>query len=155
MSELLHVGRISRAHGLKGQVHVDLTTDRTERLDQGSRLLAGDRWIEVEHAARHGQTWLVRFVGVNDRDAAEALVRRSLQAEPIDDPDAFWVHDMVGAEVVEVSGVARGRCVAIHANPAHDMLELDSGALVPVTFVHAVADGVITIDPPEGLFDLD
>jgi 16S rRNA processing protein RimM len=39
-------------------------------------------------------------------------------------------------------------------NPAADLLELDSGALVPVTFVVSAAEGVVTIDPPEGLFDL-
>ena len=40
------------------------------------------------------------------------------------------------------------------ANPAHDLLELDSGALVPVVFITAAAPGRLTIDPPEGLFDL-
>jgi hypothetical protein len=43
--------------------------------------------------------------------------------------------------------------VAVIDNPAHALLELDSGALVPVTFVVDNADGVITIDPPEGLFE--
>lgn len=153
MTELLTVGRIGRAHGLKGQVHVELTTDRTERLDPGTRLLAGDDWLEVTTAARHGQGWLVRFAGVDDRTAAERIGGRPLRAEPIDDPDALWIHEMVGADVVEVSGTARGRCVAVIANPAHDILELDSGGLVPVTFVVAMADGVITIDPPDGLFE--
>lgn len=155
MSEapLLQVGRIGKPHGLKGLVHVDLTTDRTERLDPGTRLLAGDDWLEVESAARHGQTWLVRFRGVEDRTGAERIASRPLRAEPIDDPDALWVHEMVGASVVERDGTERGRCTAVLANPAHDLLELDSGALVPVTFVVGVADGTITIDPPEGLFD--
>ena len=147
------MGRIGKPHGLKGLVHVDLTTDRTERLDVGSRLLAGDDWLEVVTAARHGQTWLVRFQGVEDRTDAERIANRTLRAEPIHDPDALWVHEMVGAEVVERDGTPRGRCVAVIANPAHDLLELESGALVPVTFVVGVADGTITIDPPEGLFE--
>jgi 16S rRNA processing protein RimM len=67
----------------------------------------------------------------------------------------MWVHEMVGAEVVETTGVSRGRCTAVIANPAHDIIELDTGALVPVTFVVGMTDGVITIDPPEGLFDFD
>jgi 16S rRNA processing protein RimM len=153
LTGLLQVGRIGRPHGLKGMVHVDLTTDRTERLDPGTRLLAGEEWLEVETAARHGQTWLVRFVGVEGREGAERIANRPLRAEPIHDPDAHWVHEMVGAAVVEVNGTERGRCVAVLANPAHDILELDSGALVPATFVQSVTGGVITIDPPEGLFD--
>lgn len=153
MTDLLTVGRIGRPHGLKGQVHVELSTDRTERLAVGSRLLAGDDWLEVETAARHGQHWLVRFVGVGDRTAAEAIANRPLRAEPIDDPDALWVHELLGADVVEANGTRRGRCVAVVANPAHDILELEGGALVPVTFVVGVADGVITIEPPAGLFE--
>jgi 16S rRNA processing protein RimM len=155
LTDLLQVGRIGRPHGLKGLVHVDLTTDRTERLDPGTRLFAGDEWLEVETSARHGQTWLVRFVGVDGRDGAERIANRPLRAEPIDDPDAHWVHEMVGAAVVEVNGTERGRCVAVLANPAHDILELDTGALVPAIFIESVADGVITIDPPEGLFDFE
>ena len=76
-----------------------------------------------------------------------------MYAEPIDDPDALWVHHLVGAAVVELDGTERGRCVAVIDNPAADLLELDSGALVPVTFVVGFDDGVVTIDPPEGLFE--
>jgi 16S rRNA processing protein RimM len=155
LTDLLTVGRIGKPHGLKGQLHVDLTTDRTERLTPGTRLLAGEEWLEVETSARHGRGWLVRFIGVDDRTGAERVANRSLRAESIDDPDALWVHDMVGAEVVEINGVSRGRCTAVIANPAHDIIELDSGFLVPVTFVVGMTDGVITIDPPEGLFDFD
>ena len=61
----------------------------------------------------------------------------------------------VGAGVVTASGGdAVGTCVAVGANPASDLLELDSGALVPVVFVVDRAAGRVTIDPPEGLLDL-
>jgi 16S rRNA processing protein RimM len=96
----------------------------------------------------------VHFEGVDDRRAAEALARVVLAAEPIDDPDTLWVHQLIGAEVVEVAGTSRGRCVAVIDNPAADLLELESGALVPATFVVSFADGIVTIDPPEGLFEL-
>ena len=76
-------------------------------------------------------------------------------AEPLDDPDELWVHELVGEAVVETDGTARGRCVAVVENPAADLLELDSGALVPVVFVVDHADGRIVIDPPAGLFDED
>ena len=59
-----------------------------------------------------------------------------------------------GAEVVTVGGEAVGRCAGVLANPAADLIELDSGALVPVVFVVDRTPGRVTIDPPDGLFDL-
>jgi 16S rRNA processing protein RimM len=151
---LLEVGRIGRAHGVRGDVFVTLTTDRVERLAIGSRLKAGDRWLTVTAASRSNDRWRVHFEGVDDRDSAEALSRTVLAAEPIEDPNALWVHQLIGAEVIEATGTARGRCVAVIDNPAADLLELESGALVPAAFVVSFAEGVVTIDPPEGLFEL-
>jgi 16S rRNA processing protein RimM len=151
---LLEVGRVGRAHGLRGDVLVHLTTDRVERLAPGSRLKAAERWLTVTAASRSNDRWRVHFEGVDDRNAAEALGGVVLAGEPIDDPDTLWVHQLIGASVIEVSGTPRGRCVAVIENPAADLLELESGALVPASFVVAVGDGVVTIDPPEGLFEL-
>ena len=77
-----------------------------------------------------------------------------LRAEAVDDPAEMWVHDLVGAEVVDRRRRHLGRCTGVVANPAADLLELDSGALVPVVFVVDHTPGRVTIDPPEGLFDL-
>ena len=154
---LREVGRIGRAHGVQGELYVTLITDRVERVAPGARLLAGSQWLTVAEARLQPQRWLVRFVGVDDRTAAEKLTNSVLQAEPIDvddDDDALWVHQLIGSRVVDQHGVDRGTCVAVIDNPAHDILELDSGALVPVIFVVSCVDGVATIDPPEGLFDL-
>ena len=64
------------------------------------------------------------------------------------------MHELIGADVVEVDGTASGSCVAVVANPAADLLELDAGALVPVVFVTSSSPTAsITIDPPPGLFD--
>ncbi len=102
--------------------------------------------------------WLVHFAGVDDRTAAEPLVGRRLHAEPLPADatgrDELWVHDLIGSRVVEINGTERGTCVGVLANPAHDLIELDGGALVPVTFVVSCVDGVTTIDPPDGLFEL-
>jgi 16S rRNA processing protein RimM len=95
----------------------------------------------------------VRFAGIGDRTAAERFTDSRLFAAPIDDPAALWVHELVGANVVEVDGTERGRCLAVVENPAADLLELDTGALVPMSFVVTFADGVVTIDPPDGLFE--
>lgn len=156
--DLREIGRIGRAHGVRGAVYVTLVTDRTERLDPGARVCAGGRWFTVVTSRPQSQRWLVEFDGVVDRTAAEALTGRTLSAEPLPSDvagDELWVHDLIGAQVVETDGTGRGTCTSVVANPAHDLLELDGGWLVPVTFVVSCVDGVITIDPPDGLFDLD
>lgn len=151
---LLEVGRIAKAHGIRGEVAVVLTTDRLERLAPGAVLQTRRGALEVVASRPHQTGHLVAFAGVSDRDAAEALRGLVLQAEPLDDPDELWVHDLVGRQVVEVDGTARGRVTALEVNPASDLLVLDSGALVPLTFVVDAAAEQLVVDAPEGLFDL-
>jgi 16S rRNA processing protein RimM len=151
---LLEVGRIEKAHGLRGHVVVRLVTNRAERVAAGAELSAGDRTLTVLESTPHGDRWIVRFDGVSDRDAADALRGTVLRAEPLDDPDELWVHDLIGADVVESDGTARGRVVEVLANPASDLLVLDGGALVPVRFVVHVEPGRrIEVDVPPGLFE--
>jgi len=152
--DLLEVGRIGRAHGVKGDVFVHLSSDRTERVAVGGRLFTQGRWLVITASSPSTDRWRVHFEGIDDRNAAEALTGAVVSAEPIDDPDVLWIHELIGAAVVEVDGTDRGRCVSVIDNPAADLLELDSGALVPVTFVTGMTDGVITVDPPDGLFEL-
>lgn len=153
---LVEVGRTFRAHGVRGDVAMQLFTDRAERLAAGARLKVGDVWVTVVSARDAATRWLVHFEGVDDRTAAERLANRPVFAEPLADRgDDLYVDDVVGARVVDVHGTDHGRCIAVVENPAHDLLELESGALVPVVFVTGLRDGVLTIDPPEGLFDLD
>ena len=151
---VLEVGRISRPHGLRGEVVVALTTDRLERLAPGSTLET-DRGDLVVRAARpHQDRWIVAFDGHATREQADGLRGLALRARAVDDPDEMWVHELIGAEVVTVGGEALGRCAGVVANPASDLLELESGALVPVVFVVDRAPGRLTVDPPDGLFDL-
>jgi 16S rRNA processing protein RimM len=154
-ADTLEVGRLGRAHGIRGDMVVILTTDRVERVAPGSRLLAGDRWLTVVSSRPQSDRWVVHFDGIDDRTTAEGLAGRVLRAEPLTGTeDALWVHDLIGREVVEAGGTRRGRCTAVVANPASDLLELDSGALVPAVFVVRLDEGSIVIDPPDGLFDL-
>ena len=155
-SELVEVGHIGRAHGVRGDLYVDLLTDRTERLAVGARVQARDKWLTVEASRPAGTRWLVHFAGLADRTAAEAFVNSTLMAEPLAalSDDGLYVSDLIGSEVVGSDQQAYGRCVAVVANPAHDLLELESGALVPIVFIVATAPGLVTIEPPEGLFDL-
>jgi 16S rRNA processing protein RimM len=155
----LVVGRVGRAHGLRGEVAVRFSSNRPERAEPGAVLHAGDRELVVASARPHQGRVLVRFEGVADRSAAEALQGLELTAEPLGDDvaladDELWVHEVVGAEVHDRSGATVGRVVAVEANPAHDLLVLDGGALVPMVFVVEQRHGVVVIDPPEGLLDL-
>ena len=153
-SELLDVGRVGRPHGVRGDVFLSLTTDRAERAAVGARLLIAGEWRTIESSSRSNTRWRVHLSGVDTREAAEALTGQTILAEPLDDPNALWVHRLIGARVVDADGTERGMCVAVVANPAADLLELDSGALVPVTFVTGMEGGVVTIAPPDGLFEL-
>ena len=157
--DVREIGRIGRAHGVRGAVYVTLVTDRDERLAAGARVLAGSRWLTVATSRPQAQRWLVQFEGVDDRTAAERLTGTTLFADPLAKSaavgDELWVHDLIGSQVVEIDGTDRGVCTSVVANPANDLLELEDGWLVPVNFVVSCEDGVTTIDPPDGLFDLD
>jgi 16S rRNA processing protein RimM len=151
---LLEIGHIRRAHGLRGHVAVELGTDRVERLAPGTRWYARGGWLTVAEASPHQARWLVRFEEITDRTSAQRYTNTPVYAELLEDADELWVHELIGSEVVETDGTRRGTCVAVVANPAADLLELESGALVPVVFVVDRAPGRIVIDPPAGLFDI-
>jgi 16S rRNA processing protein RimM len=155
----LVVGRVGRAHGLRGEVAVTFSSNRPERSAPGAALFAGDRELVIARSRPHQGRVLVYFVGVDDRTAAEALLGVELTAAPLTDDVELderevWVHEVVGAEVHDRAGAVLGRVVAVEANPAHDLLVLDGGALVPMVFVVEQREGVVVIDPPDGLFDL-
>jgi 16S rRNA processing protein RimM len=151
----LLVGRVVRAHGLRGEVVVDLLSSETDvRLGVGAELLRvdGSSPLRVLESRPFQGKWLVRFDGVVDREGADRLRGVELHGEPIDVDDALWVHELVGAAVVDTAGAPCGTVAAVVANPADDLLELDSGALVPVTFVVGWDDERrVVVDPPEGL----
>jgi 16S rRNA processing protein RimM len=158
---LLEVGHIARAHGLHGEVVVDLVTTVEARVAPGSALQCQGRELVVESSqpvpgkpGPRGGRWLVRFAGVNSREAAEHLAGSALQADPVPEADGLFVHELIGAEVVEPSGERRGAVVAVEANPASDLLVLDTGALVPLRFVVVAERGRLTVEVPDGLFDL-
>jgi 16S rRNA processing protein RimM len=147
------VGRITKPHGVKGEVMVDLVTDRVERVAPGSVLTGGGRRLEVTASRPHQGKHLVTFAGVADRDAAEALRGAVLTAPPLDDPDTLWVHDLIGAEVVDTGGAVLGTVTAVEANPASDLLVLDGGGLVPLRFLVGEEPGRLTVEVPPGLLD--
>lgn len=152
----LEVGRIVKAHGLRGQVVVDLWTDRTERLAAGSELTSARGALRVRSAAPHQDRFLVWFEEITTREAADAWRGVVLSAPKLaaSEEDVIWIDELFDALVVDADGVVRGRVVDVEANPASDLLVLDSGHLVPLTFVTAIeANTLIEIAVPEGLFE--
>lgn len=154
---LLEVGRIVKPHGIRGEVSVYPITNRPERRFVPGAVLHTDHGpMEIAAARPHQAAWLVQFTGVPDRTAAEGLRGRVLRAEPIeddDDPDTLWVHELIGAEVVDTAGRAHGQVEAVEANPASDLLVLNGERLVPLVFVVSHSPGQVVIDPPAGLLD--
>ena len=152
-ADLLEVGRVAKAHGLRGEVVVALSTNRPERVAKGSVLHADAGPLTVAASRPHQHRWIVQFGGVDSREAAEALHGQLLRAEPMDDPDALWVHELIGGTVVDQHEVEHGTVTEVELNPAADLLVLEDGALVPLTFVVDHTDGRIRVDVPDGLFD--
>jgi 16S rRNA processing protein RimM len=157
----LEVGRVGRAHGLRGEVAVTFTSNRPERVAVGTSVFAGERELVITASRPHQGRMLVRFAGVDDRTAAERLLGAVLTARPLPDAEGgtlaegeFWVHELVGSSVVDRAGTPLGEVVAVEANPAHDLLVLGSGSLVPMVFVVERRSGELVVDPPDGLFDL-
>jgi 16S rRNA processing protein RimM len=152
---LLSVGYITKPHGLKGDVLVHLTTNRTERVEPGTKLTTDHGVLEVLTSATQGDRFRVRFVGIEGRLPAEAICGRELFAAPFHDPEALWIHELIGAEVRLQSGEPVGKVASVEANPASDLLVLVDGRLIPLFFVTDTQPGVVIIDPPIGLLDFD
>ena len=160
--DLLEIGRIGKPHALAGQVLVRLTTNVEDRLSPGTVVTTegrDPRRLTVVAARPHQQRWIVTFEGVDTREAAEALTGVAILAEPLgpdDDPDALWVHELIGSEVLDLEGTSHGVVTAVLDNPASDILELETGRLVPLTFVVSHEPGRLVVDAPPGLLtDVD
>lgn len=152
---LLEVGRIGKPHGVKGDIFVSLTSDVEQRRSVGAEfvvMVANEpRTLRVSSVRAQGDRHVMHFEGVDDRTAAEHLTNKFLYAEPVVDESALWVHELIGSRVVDDAGEEWGTCVAVLDNPAHQLLELEDGVLVPLPFVES-CDGTVTrIRPPEGL----
>lgn len=169
----LRVGRLLKAHGLKGALKVELYTD-----DPAKRFVPGAEFsLQVPTASPwHGKTIVLRelrwynghpvaFIeGVDDRTQAETLVKAILwidadveAEEP--EPDAWYDHQLVGLRAVR-DGVEVGEVVRVEHLPAQDLLVVKTAEReVLVPFVSAIvpavdlAAGTVTLTPPPGLFE--
>ena len=169
----LRVGRLTKAHGLKGAIKVELYTD-----DPKARFVPGASFtLQVpENSPWHRKTLTLRefrwmnshpvafFEGIDDRDAAEELIRailwvdQDLAAAPTED-NAWYDHQLVGLEALR-DGVVIGRLVRVEHMPAQDLLIIKTDAgdvmvpfVAPIVPSVDLAAGTITITPPPGLFE--
>ena len=153
----LEIGRIGKAHGLRGEVTAVISSDRPERTAPGAVWIL-DSGSFVVRSIRPFQTkWIAALEGVDDRMAAEALTGSVIHGEPIDDDDALWAHELLGATVVTPDGAEWGSVAAIYPNPASDLIELPDGTLIPTVFV-TDSSGLperVVVDPPVGLLTGD
>jgi 16S rRNA processing protein RimM len=172
----LVVGRVVKAHGIGGEVVVDVRTDDPhERFAPGTALRArardkSERNVVVDSMREHSGRLLLRLDGVASRDAADAL-RGSLfivdtaDLPPIDEPDEFYDHQLEGLRVHTMAGRDVGTVAEVLHTAAGEILAVrpaeGDGPEILVPFVNAIVtavslqDGLIEIDPPDGLLDLD
>lgn len=165
---LVTIGRVVKAHGIRGEVAVNVQTDLPDRFDAGLTVVVGGSPRVIESSRPHQGRLLVRFEGIRDRTQAELLRGRIIEAEPreLEDSDTYFVHELVGMRVVLDDRDLGEVSALIELPPAagYDLLEVrrDDGStwLLPAVEdqveVEDAADGgqrLRLTDPPEGLID--
>ncbi|MGZ4146119.1 MAG: ribosome maturation factor RimM [Actinomycetota bacterium] len=144
------VGRVTRAHGVKGEVAVMVLTEVGERFEPGGVVYLEDgRRLSVAESRPHRGRMLVTFDGVRDRDAADNLVQRKLVVPESESPPlpdgSYWDHQLIGSEVVTESGRSLGELRDVIHTPANDVWSaIDQDGTE--TLVPAIADVVASVD---------
>ena len=134
---------------------VDLWTDRDRTFASGDALFRDRRELLVGRRSAHQDRFIVTFDRIVTREDAERVARgRASRATISTDDDAIWIDELFDAEVFDAQGVRAGVVIDVEANPASDIMVLDSGALVPLTFVTRSRRMCrIDVEVPEGLFE--
>ena len=164
----LVIGRIGRAHGVRGDLFVEPMTDEPDhRYKDGTVLMTSDNTtLTVVTSKWHSGRFVVHFVGVDDRTSAEALRGQTLTidvdpTELPEDPDEFYDHQLVGLKVLLEDGSLVGVINEVIHLPSQDLLSVkrdgDSEALIPfvLEFVPEIdlVARTVTITPPPGLLN--
>ncbi len=161
------IGRIVKPHGIRGEVVVDVLSDVQGRFDAGTTVDVDGRPRRIDATRPHQGRLLVRFEGVMDRTAAEGLRGARIEADAVDvsEHDHWFVHELVGMDVVGEHGEALGTVtnwIELPDAAAYDLLEVDHGGrvwLLPAVEDYVVVDDtgassvLRLVDPPEGLVD--
>ncbi|MFD3947386.1 ribosome maturation factor RimM [Streptomyces sp. NPDC058579] len=166
----LVVARVGRAHGIKGEVTVEVRTDEPElRLSPGAVLFTDPATagpLTIETGRVHSGRLLLRFEGVRDRTGAEALRNTLLIAEVDPDElpaeeDEYYDHQLMDLDVVLTDGTEIGRITEISHLPSQDLfiVERPDGTELMIPFVENIVTEIdleqqrAVIDPPPGLID--
>ena len=129
MERWVRVGRVGRAHGLDGSFLVEDASDAPERFAEGATVYLSREPAVVVAAKRAGGRTVIRL----DRPAARGAALELPAAElPAPDEGSFYVFQLVGLEVVEEGGGRLGRVQDVAEGVANDVLELDTGAALPL-----------------------
>jgi len=162
------VGVIGRAHGVRGEVAVELRTDEPERRFAPGQVLGeegGSRIFTVRSVRDHSGHLLVKFAEVVDRSSAEAVRGTLLVAsvepdEQPDEPEEFYDRQLIGLKVTRPDGIEVGTVGSVLHLPAQDVLEIETAtgtrlvpfvaALVPEVDLNA---GRLTVIDVAGLLD--
>lgn len=166
---LVVVGRIGRAHGIRGDVSIEVRTDEPEsRFIVGGELITDSgRHLRIRDVRWHSGRLLLAFDGVEDRTEVEKLRGMLLQverdeAETPEDPEEFYDSALIDCRVVDGDGVDFGTVREVAHLPAHDLLVIDhEGSEVLIPFVREFVPEVdiaacrIVVTPPEGLLDAE
>jgi 16S rRNA processing protein RimM len=130
-SDLVPVGRVGKPHGLDGGFFVEGASERQDVFAEGATLYAeGERATVLTSRRGSGGRPVIRLDRHVDRGAELAVARATLPS--LTDADEFYVFQLVGLRVEEESGRLLGRVREVLEYPGNDVLELDSGASLPL-----------------------
>ena len=129
MTDHVVVGRVGRPHGIGGAFVVEHPSDDAARFAVGAELVGGRAPRCRARSKRSGGRWSSSSTGRVERGAALEVPRSSL---PPPEPDSYYVFQLVGLDVVEEGGRALGTVDDVAPDAANDVLELDSGMLLPL-----------------------
>jgi 16S rRNA processing protein RimM len=127
--ERVVVGRVGKSHGLDGSFVVENASESPERFAVGAELLVGGEPAKVVSSKHARGRPVIRLDRRVDRGASLEVAREAL--EPVGE-DEFYVFQLVGLNVEEESGRLLGRVREVLQYPGNDVLELDSGASLPL-----------------------
>lgn len=154
------VGQIVGVHGLYGEIKVEAYTDNPERFAPGVTLLLGEELVPVtvESVRPHKSNLLVRLEEVEDRTAAEDVRGLWLYVAEADaaelEQGAYWIHDIIGLQVVTSDGTAIGKISDVFATGANDVYVVQPAAGVNggrEVLLPALTDVVERVDLPAGI----
>ncbi|MDY5584345.1 MAG: ribosome maturation factor RimM [Arcanobacterium sp.] len=163
----LTAGIIGAAHGLKGEVKLDVRTDIPDQRFFPGAMLETDPHdvgpLEIERLREYKGMTYAKFAGINDRTTAESLrgVKLVIESDEAEvEEDAWYPHELIGLEALDSEGYELGEVVGLQPMPMQDLLLVreHDGNIVQVPFVKEIVtdvdidDHCVVIDAPGGLF---